>query len=70
MPLMTQRVSFIPSKTLNCNPPYIKGRPDMLWISWRTGNKPNTQAKLRERIGMPIELGSAELFGASHKVCD
>jgi hypothetical protein len=46
-------VCFIPAMTINCVPPYVKGKVDSCWIAFR--ERPANKNELEERLGMPIE---------------
>lgn len=47
------QVVFIPAITINCNPPFVKGKTDSRWISFR--QRPANKKELEERLGMSIE---------------
>ena len=34
--IVTHHVSFIPDQNLDCDPPYVIGKPDSGWIIYRT----------------------------------
>ena len=53
--LIHAQVSFIPDVTIECSPPYIKGKRDSCWISYPPGNKPRIKKEFEERIGMKIQ---------------
>ena len=47
------QVCFIPTKTLDCNPPFVKGEVSSCWIAFR--QRPANKEELEERLGMSIE---------------
>lgn len=52
--LISERVSFIPAKTINCTPPYIKGKIDGCWVKYRKGERPKTKREWENAIGMEL----------------
>jgi hypothetical protein len=55
--LINSQVLFIPDITINCKPPYVKGKRDTLWISYRIDNKPDICSKrdCESRLGMSLQ---------------
>jgi hypothetical protein len=49
------RVFFVPAVTINCRPPYKKGKPDSTWIKYRKDKKPQSKEELETCLGMTIE---------------
>lgn len=49
------QVCFVPTETINCNPPYVKGKVDSCWISFREGSRPANKNELEGCLGMSIE---------------
>lgn len=47
-------VSFIPAITLNCEPPFIKGKRDSCWIKFRPREAPKSKEELEDSLGMSI----------------
>ncbi len=48
-------VSFVPAITIECNPPFIKGKADSRWIKYRAKNKPKSKEELEGKLGMSIK---------------
>lgn len=51
-------VSFIPDETINCNPPYIKGKKDSAWIKLNNQEKLDTSNKRQCESLVGIKLQS------------
>lgn len=52
--LINCTVSFVPTKTIKCNPPYTKGKKDSAWIKFQPGQEPKNKKELETCIGMSI----------------
>ena len=48
-------VAFVPAITINCKPPFVKGKVTSSWIKFRPGNKPTNKIELEGCLGMSIE---------------
>jgi hypothetical protein len=53
--IVHQDVSFMPAVTINCSPPYIEGKRDSCYVSYRQGNKPKTKRQWETLIGMEVK---------------
>jgi hypothetical protein len=51
----TEFVSFIPDIDINCDPPYIKGKPDCCWVKYHYGNRPNSKELWQACVGMSLQ---------------
>lgn len=49
------QVCFVPTETLDCNPPFVKGKVDNCWVAFRKDSRPTNKSELEERLGMSIE---------------
>ena len=52
----TTLVFFIPDITIDCNPPYIKGKIDSKWISYRDKLDPANKAECEKKLGMSLQV--------------
>ena len=48
-------VTFVPNVTIECKPPYIKGKRNSTWIKYRKGHKPKSKEELESCLGMTIQ---------------
>lgn len=53
--LINCQVIFVPAKTIDCNPPYIKGERNSCWIKFRPEDPPKSKEELERCLGMSIE---------------
>lgn len=53
--LIHSLVCFVPNVTIECHPPYVKGKKDSCCISYRKGHAPKSKEELEERLGMSIQ---------------
>lgn len=56
--VISQYVSFIPDETIKCNPPFIKGKMDGVWIKYNPKiSKPNCfdKSDCEKRIGIKLQ---------------
>jgi hypothetical protein len=54
-PIVHESVSFVPDITIECTPPYIKGKADGCWVKYRKGNRPTDKEGWQSIIGMSIQ---------------
>ena len=52
--LVRCRVSCVPNTAIKGHPPIIKGKEELVWIAYRKGKAPKSQAELEQRLGMGI----------------
>lgn len=48
-------VTFVPAITIECKPPYIKGKKDSIWIKYPKGKEPKSKEELESCLGMSIQ---------------
>lgn len=48
-------IFFVPDITINCDPPYVKGKSDSCWIKYRPGKRPETKKEWESALGMSIQ---------------
>ena len=54
-------VFFIPDITIDCNPPYIKGKIDSKWISYNGVLDVTNKVECEKRIGMSLQQFNKEV---------
>lgn len=63
--VVNELVSFVPDVTINCNPPYVKGKPDCTWVKYPEGQRPTTKNGWEKSLGMKLQTmkgGNIECF--------
>jgi len=53
--IIRESVSFVPDITIDCNPPYTKGKRDSCWVKYRDGNRPKTKEDWQFIVGMSLQ---------------
>lgn len=52
--VVRELVFFIPGETIECTPPFIEGKSDSRWVTYKKGNRPKSKRQWEEIIGMKI----------------